>query len=77
MIPRGTPHGQGNFTSKPVRLLVMVAPAGFERFFRERVKLFKTKGSNKVELEKGWEELRRKYIQVIDYTSNSESFRSR
>jgi quercetin dioxygenase-like cupin family protein len=68
LIPRGTPHGQGNFTAKPVRLLVMVAPAGLERFFRERVELFKTKGSNKAELEKGLEELRRKHIQIIDYT---------
>ena len=68
LIPRGTPHGQGNFTAKPVRLLVMVAPGGLDRFFRERVELFKTKGSNKPELEKGLEDLRRKYIQIINYT---------
>ena len=68
LIPRGTPHGQGNFTPKPVRLLEMVAPGGFERFHKDRVELFKTKGSNKAELERGLEALRRKYIQVIDYT---------
>lgn len=70
LIPRGTPHGQGNFTDKPVRLLVIVAPGGFERFYAERAELFKTKGSDKVELAKGLEALRRKYVQVIDYTWN-------
>ncbi|MFN2604388.1 MAG: cupin domain-containing protein [Gemmatimonadaceae bacterium] len=68
LIPRGTPHGQGNFTHRPVKLLVIVAPAGFEQFYRGRAELFKTKGSNKEELEKGLEALRRKYIQIINYT---------
>jgi len=68
LIPRGTPHGQGNFTHKPVKLLVMVAPAGLDRFYKDRVELFKMKGSDKAELEKGLEALRTKYIQVIDYT---------
>lgn len=68
LIPRGTPHGQGNFTSTPVRLLVIVTPGGFEGFYRERAELFKTKGGDKAELEKGLEALRNKYVQVIDYT---------
>jgi quercetin dioxygenase-like cupin family protein len=68
LIPRGTPHGQGNFTKKPVRLLVLVSPGGFERFYKDRAELFKTKASNKVELEKGLEALRKKYVGVIDYT---------
>ena len=70
LIPRGTPHGQGNFTHNPVRLLVIVAPGDFYQFYKDRAELFKTKGSNKAELEKGLEALRRKYIQVIDYTWN-------
>ncbi|PYR59959.1 MAG: hypothetical protein DMF91_13480 [Acidobacteria bacterium] len=68
LIPRGTPHGQGNFTHKPVRLLVIVAPGGFERFYKERAELFKSKGDNQAELVTGLEALRRKYVHVIDYT---------
>jgi quercetin dioxygenase-like cupin family protein len=67
-IPRGTPHGQGNFTKNPVRLLVLLTPGRFERFYRERAELFKAQGSNKAELEKGLEALRKKYIQLIEYT---------
>src|SRR5882724_3250639 len=67
LIPRGTPHGQGNSTGKPVRLLVLMTPGGFDRFYKERAELFKQKGSNKAELEKGLEGLRAKYVQVIDY----------
>jgi len=70
LIPRGTPHGQGNFTHKPVRLLVIVAPGSFDRFYKDRAELFKAKGNNKAELEEGLKALRRKYIQVIDYTWN-------
>ena len=70
LIPRGTPHGQGNFTHRPVKLLVIVAPGSFDRFYRDRAELFETKGSNKAELEKGLEALRSKYIQVIDYVWN-------
>jgi quercetin dioxygenase-like cupin family protein len=67
-IPRGTPHGQGNFTRKPVRLLVLLTPGAFQRFYRERAELFKAKGGDRAELEKGLEALRRKYIQLIEYT---------
>ena len=35
-IPRGTPHGQGNFTDKPVRFITTFTPGGTETFFRER-----------------------------------------
>lgn len=68
LIPRGMPHGQGNFTDKPVRLLLTVTPGGFERFFGDRVELFKAKEGDKAELQKKLEALRRKYIQIIDYT---------
>jgi quercetin dioxygenase-like cupin family protein len=42
LIPRGTPHAQGNFGKVPVKLLLTMTPAGFERSFKERVELFKT-----------------------------------
>jgi quercetin dioxygenase-like cupin family protein len=42
LIPRGTPHGQGNFTKSPVRLLTTFTPGGFDLFFKDRVELFKT-----------------------------------
>ena len=42
LIPRGTPHGQGNFTQSAVRLLTTFTPGGFDRFFRDRVELYKT-----------------------------------
>lgn len=34
-IPRGTPHGFKNATEKPARMLILCAPAGFERFMAE------------------------------------------
>ena len=42
VIPRGTPHAQGNFGKVPVKTLLTMTPGGFERFFMERVELFKT-----------------------------------
>jgi quercetin dioxygenase-like cupin family protein len=42
LIPRGTPHAQGNRGDVPVRLLLMMTPGGFERAFRDRIELFKT-----------------------------------
>jgi mannose-6-phosphate isomerase-like protein (cupin superfamily) len=42
LIPRRTPHAQGNRGTVPARLLVTVTPAGFERSFKDRVELFRT-----------------------------------
>jgi len=42
LIPRGTPHGQGNFGTVPVRLLLTIRPSGFEQMFVDRIELFKT-----------------------------------
>jgi quercetin dioxygenase-like cupin family protein len=42
LIPRGTPHAQGNLGQVPVKLLLTMTPAGFERSFKDRVELFKT-----------------------------------
>jgi quercetin dioxygenase-like cupin family protein len=42
IIPRGTPHAQGNFGKGPVRILVTTLPGGIEQFFLDRVELYKT-----------------------------------
>ena len=42
LIPRGTPHAQGNLGKVPVKVLLTMTPAGFEQSFRDRVELFKT-----------------------------------
>jgi quercetin dioxygenase-like cupin family protein len=42
LIPRGTPHAQGNRGKVPARVLLTMTPGGFERSFKDRVELFKT-----------------------------------
>ena len=42
LIPRGTPHAQGNRGKVPVRVLLTMTPGGFEQSFLDRVELFKT-----------------------------------
>ena len=42
LIPRGTPHAQGDRGRVPVKLLLTMTPGGFERSFKDRVELFKT-----------------------------------
>jgi quercetin dioxygenase-like cupin family protein len=42
LVPRGTPHAQGNHGKVPARILLTMTPGGFERSFRDRAELFKT-----------------------------------
>jgi mannose-6-phosphate isomerase-like protein (cupin superfamily) len=42
LIPRGTPHAQGNRGNVPVKILLTMTPGGFEQSFKDRVELFKT-----------------------------------
>jgi quercetin dioxygenase-like cupin family protein len=42
LIPRGTPHAQGNRGRVPAKLLLAMTPGGFEQSFKDRVELFKT-----------------------------------
>ncbi|HQZ81918.1 MAG TPA: cupin domain-containing protein [Pyrinomonadaceae bacterium] len=42
LIPRGTPHAQGNRGNVPTRILLTMTPGGFEQSFLDRVELFKT-----------------------------------
>jgi quercetin dioxygenase-like cupin family protein len=42
LIPRGTPHAQGNRGRTPTKILLTMTPGGFEQSFKDRVELFKT-----------------------------------
>jgi quercetin dioxygenase-like cupin family protein len=42
VIPRGTPHAQGNRKQAPAKILLTMTPGGFEQSFKDRVELFKT-----------------------------------
>ena len=42
VIPRGTPHAQGNLGSVPVKVLLTMTPGGFEKSFKDRAELIKT-----------------------------------
>ncbi len=60
LIPRGTPHAQGNFGKVPVRVLQMNTPGGFEQFLQDRVELFKTMKPDNPEFIKRMAEIRKK-----------------
>lgn len=66
LIPRGTPHGQGNFTGKPVRLLTTFTPGGFDLFFRDRVELFRTVKPGDPAFQKKFNELREKHKSWVE-----------
>ena len=42
--PRGLPHTFWNATAKPARLLELISPAGFEKYFAELADLLRTGG---------------------------------
>lgn len=42
LVPRGTPHAQGNLGKVPVKVLLTMTPGGFEQSFKDRVELYKT-----------------------------------
>ncbi len=46
VIPRGTPHAQGNFGKGPVKVLLTMTPGGFEKSFKDRAELIKTVKAN-------------------------------
>ncbi|MDQ3253974.1 MAG: cupin domain-containing protein, partial [Acidobacteriota bacterium] len=60
LVPRGTPHAQGNFGKVPVKVLLTITPSGFEQSFKDRVELFKTVKPNNPDYRKMREELRKK-----------------
>jgi hypothetical protein len=64
-IPRATPHAQGNFTDKPIRLLTTFTPGGFDQFFEDRVELFKRTRPGDPTFQKQFDELRAKHNQWV------------
>src|SRR5688572_29098013 len=66
LIPRGTPHGQGNFTTVPTRILLTFTPSAYEQFFRDRVELFKTVKPDSPEFIDRFNDLRRKHAKYVD-----------
>ncbi len=66
LIPRGTPHGQANFGKVPVKLLLTIAPSGFERHLKDRVELFKTIKPDNPEFPKQFDELSKKNKEFIE-----------
>lgn len=64
--PRGIPHTFWNAGDKPARLVEIISPAGFEKFFEEAAKLFPSVGlpdvgqvagvASKYHLTMGWSE---------------------
>lgn len=65
-IPRGTAHGQGNFSKSPVRLLLTITPGGFEGFFRDRVELFRTVRPGDQDFQKRFAALRQKHQAFVE-----------
>lgn len=66
LIPRGTPHAQGNLGNVPVKVLVATTPGGFERFFADRVELFRTvKPDNPVFMKRMTEIVDRHDVEVL------------
>jgi quercetin dioxygenase-like cupin family protein len=61
VVPRGTPHGQGNFGTVPTRVLLTFTPAGFDEFFKDRVQLFKTVKPGDPTFVEKFNELRKKH----------------
>jgi len=44
LVPRGTPHSFTSTSTEPARLLVIVSPSGFERFFADVEQQFPERG---------------------------------
>lgn len=65
LIPRGTPHGQGNFGTVPVRLLLTISPSGFEQMFVDRIELFKTIKPTDSKFKGKFDEIRRKHSKNV------------
>ena len=69
LIPRGTPHAQGNLGKVPVKLLLTITPSGFEQSFKGRVELFKTIKPDHPDFRKMREELTRKGKYDVEFLS--------
>jgi quercetin dioxygenase-like cupin family protein len=45
VVPRGTPHTFANPSDRPARMLVLVTPGGFERYFEALIETVRDAGS--------------------------------
>lgn len=70
LIPRGTPHAQGNHGKIPVRILLTMTPGGFEQSFKDRVELFKTVKPNDPDFRKKRKENAVKGNYDVEFLSN-------
>jgi quercetin dioxygenase-like cupin family protein len=70
LIPRGTPHGQGNFGTVPNRVLLTFTPSAYEEFFMDRVELFKSVKPESPEFTDKINELRRKHAKYVEILGN-------
>ncbi len=66
LIPRGTPHGQGNFGTVPNRIVLTFTPSAYEEFFRDRVELFKTVKPGSSEFTDKFNALRKKHAKYVE-----------
>jgi len=66
LIPKGTPHGQGNFGKVPVKLLLTIRPSGFEKMFKDRVELNKTVKPDNPAFKDKFNEIRRKNAENVE-----------
>jgi quercetin dioxygenase-like cupin family protein len=69
LIPRGTPHGQANFESVPVKLLMSITPSGFEHHIKDRVELHKIVKPESPKFPMKMDSLRKKnakYIEILE-----------
>lgn len=64
-IPRGTPHGQANFGTTPVRFLLDMKPGGFERHLKDRIALARTTPPGASNFREKMDAIRRKNIDLI------------
>jgi quercetin dioxygenase-like cupin family protein len=66
-IPRGTPHAQGNFGKAPVRVLLTITPGVSDRFFRDRIDLYKTVKPGDLSFPKKFAELRARHdVEILN-----------
>ncbi len=65
-LPRGTPHGQGNFSNNPVRFLTTLTPGGFEQFFKDRIELFKAVKPGDPDFQRKYDEVRKKHSKWME-----------
>lgn len=65
-IPKGTPHGQANFGTVPLKLLLLMQPSGFERHLLDRVELYKILKPEDPSYARHGDSLRRKNVRLIE-----------